>query len=151
MNRSLKGEYHKAVINIKSQEKDTPYGTTYVMRHKVARLISDEVEAEELRLESQRLLGTPIPLAEGRPEEEGGPLGYTPQGTPFYSEEERDSIMLQEAPAEEPAAEPEPKPEPKEQPAPEPIAKTKPLEKKPVEEPPVEETETKEEEIPLDF
>ncbi|GAJ14147.1 unnamed protein product, partial [marine sediment metagenome] len=30
MNRSLKGEYHKAVINIKSQEKDTPYGSTYV-------------------------------------------------------------------------------------------------------------------------
>ncbi|GAI58942.1 unnamed protein product, partial [marine sediment metagenome] len=29
MNRSLKGEYHKAVINFKTQEKDTPYGPTY--------------------------------------------------------------------------------------------------------------------------
>ena len=99
MNRSLKGAYHKAVINIKSQEKDTPYGETYTLRPKLTRLITDEVEAEELRVESQRLLGAPIPLPEGRPEEELEPLGFTPLGTPFYSEEEGDTIMAREAKA----------------------------------------------------
>lgn len=96
MNRSLRGEYHKAVINIKSQEKDTPYGPTYVMRPKLVRLITDEIQAEELKVESQRLLGAPIPLPEGRPEEESEPLGFTPQGAPFYSEEEKERIMAQE-------------------------------------------------------
>ena len=98
MNRSLKGEYYRAVVNIKSQEKDTPYGPTYVMRPKVVRLITDEVEAKELKVESQRLLGVPIPLPEGRPEElEEEPLGFTPKGTPFFSEEERDRLLTQEA------------------------------------------------------
>lgn len=98
MNRSLKGEYHKAVINIKSQEKDTPYGPTHIMRPKFIRLITDEIEAEELKVESQKLLGTPIPLSEGRPEElELEPLGFTPKGTPYFSEEERDTILAQEA------------------------------------------------------
>lgn len=104
MNRSLRGEYHKAVINIKSQEKTTPYGPTYVMRPKLVELITDEVKAEELKIESQRLLGAPIPLPEARPEEEEvEPLGFTPQGTPFYSDEERDRLMAQEAKAEEAA------------------------------------------------
>lgn len=101
MNRSLKGEYHKAVINIQSQEKNTPYGPTYVMRPKLLRLIDDEVVAEELKIESKRLLGTPIPLPEARPEEEGEeelqPLGFTPQGTPFYSEEEKEKLLREEA------------------------------------------------------
>ncbi|GAJ08992.1 unnamed protein product, partial [marine sediment metagenome] len=97
MNRSLKGEYHKAVINFKTQEKDTPYGPTYAIRPKLIRLISDEVEVEELRVESQRLLGVPIPLPEGRPEElEQEPLGFTPKGMPFFSEEERDELLIQE-------------------------------------------------------
>ncbi len=109
MNRSLKGEYHKAVINIKSQEKDTPYGQTYTMRPKLVRLIIDEVEAEELRVESQRLLGAPIPLPEGRPEEETEPLGFTPQGTPFFSEEEKERIMVQEAKVKEITTPPEEK------------------------------------------
>jgi len=96
MNRSLKGEYHKAIINIKSAEKDTVYGVTYAIRPKIVELITDEVKVEELRVESLRLLGTPIPLLEERPEEEGEPLGFTPLGTPFYSEEERDAILAQE-------------------------------------------------------
>lgn len=101
MNRSLKGEYHKAVINIKSQEKNTPYGPTYVMRPKLLRLIDDEVVAEELKIESKRLLGTPIPLPEARPEEEEEgepqPLGFTPKGTPFYNEEEKEKLLKEEA------------------------------------------------------
>lgn len=97
MNRSLKGEYHKAVINVKSQAKDTPYGKTYVIRPKLIRLISDEIEAEELRVESLRLLGTPIPLPEGRPEEENEPLGFMPDGTPFFSEEEKAKLIAKES------------------------------------------------------
>ena len=100
MNRSLRGEYHRAVINIKSQEKNTPYGPTYTMRPKLLRLITDEVEAEELKVQSLRLLGTPIPLPEGRPEEEVEPLGFTPKGTPFFSEEEKERLLAKEAKAE---------------------------------------------------
>ena len=70
MNRALKGDYFRAVVNIKSQEKDTPYGNTYAVRPKIIRLVTDEAKAQELKVESQRLLGAPIPLPEGRPEEE---------------------------------------------------------------------------------
>lgn len=97
MNKALKGEYYRAIINIKSMEKDTIYGTTYALRPKIVKLITDEVQAEELKVESQRLLGAPISLPEARPEEEGEPLGYTPGGVPFYSEEERDELIAKEA------------------------------------------------------
>lgn len=141
MNRALKGEYHKAMVNIKSVEKNTVYGITYALHPKITELITDEVKAGELKVESQRLLGTPIPLPEARPEEEGEPLGFTPLGTPFYSEEERDAIIAQEAKVEEepppsleeepaaevaaeaePAAEEEPPPSPKEEPPAKPAA-----------------------------
>lgn len=102
MNRSLKGQYHRAKINIKGVAKDTPYGTAYVMRPKIVKLITEEVEVEELRVESLRLLGTPIPLPEGRPEEEPGPegegepLGFTAEGTPFFTEEEGQRLLAEE-------------------------------------------------------
>ncbi len=99
MNRALRGEYYRALVNIKCQEKNTPFGMTYVIHPKIVQLITDESKAEELKIESNRLLGAPIPLPEGRPDEETGPepLGYTPTGTPFYSEEERDRLMAKEA------------------------------------------------------
>lgn len=100
MNRALKGEYYKAIVNIKSMEKNTVYGITYALHPKITSLITDEVKAEELKVESQRLLGTPIPLPEARPEEEGEPLGFTPLGTPYYSDEEKDRLMAKEAKAE---------------------------------------------------
>jgi len=96
MNRALRGEYFKAVVNVKSVAKDTPYGTAYALHPKITELITDKAKAEELRIESNRLLGAPIPLPEGRPEEEGEPLGFTPTGTPFYSEEERARLMGEE-------------------------------------------------------
>ncbi len=103
MNRSLKGEYHRAIINVKSAEKTTPYGIAYATHIRLAGLIEDEVETQELKIESQRLLGAPIPLPEGRPEEEAEleselkPLGFTPKGTPFFSEEEKERLLAQEA------------------------------------------------------
>ncbi len=105
MNRALRGEYYRALVNIKCQEKNTPFGTTYVIHPKIVQLIEDASKVEELRIESNRLLGAPIALPEARPEEEAGhePLGYTPTGTPFYSEEERARLMAQiPAPAEAP-------------------------------------------------
>ncbi|GAI97300.1 unnamed protein product, partial [marine sediment metagenome] len=89
LNRRLKGEYFRAAINIKSQQKNTKYGTAYALHPKIVELITDEDKANELKAESHRLLGAPIPLPEGRPEEEPEPLGFTPDGTPFYSEEEK--------------------------------------------------------------
>lgn len=99
MNRALRGEYFRALVNIKCQEKNTPFGTTYVIHPKIVQLITDESRAKELQIESNKLLGAPIPLPVGRPEEEAGPepLGYTPTGTPFYSEEERDRLITKEA------------------------------------------------------
>ncbi|GAI95880.1 unnamed protein product [marine sediment metagenome] len=99
MNRALRGEYYRALVNIKCQEKNTPFGTTYVIHPKIVQLITDESRTKELQIESNRLLGAPIALPEARPEEEAGPepLGYTPTGTPFYSTEERDRLMAKEA------------------------------------------------------
>ncbi len=100
MNRALRGEYYRARINIKCQEKTTPFGTTYVIHPKIVELITDESKTKELKIESNKLLGAPIPLPEGRPDEsEITPMGYTPTGTPFYSEEERDRLMAEESAA----------------------------------------------------
>ena len=94
MNRALRGEYYRALVNIKCQEKSTPFGTTYVIHPRIVQLIEDASQVEELRIESKRLLGAPIPLPEGRPDDlETTPLGFTPEGTPFYSEEERERLM----------------------------------------------------------
>ncbi len=63
----------------------------------------------ELQEESNRLLGAPIALPEGRPDEELEPVAYTPEGKPIYSEEEKARLMaraatpLAETPANPPA------------------------------------------------
>lgn len=100
MNRVLRGEYHRAIVNVKSVEKDTPYGKSYALHPKITELITDESKTDELKTESNRLLGAPIPLPEGRPEEETEPepLGFTPTGVPFYSEKERQKLMATETP-----------------------------------------------------
>ena len=93
LNRALKGEYFRAIINIKSQAKTGRMGTAYAIHPKLLELITDEKHALEFKQESHRLLGAPIPLPEARPEEEVQPIGYTPAGVPFYSEAERDRLM----------------------------------------------------------
>lgn len=119
LNRALRGEYHRAIVNIKTQEKTTKYGSAFALHPRVVELITDQAKAAELKAESDRLLGAPIPLPEGRPEEEQEPLAFTPEGKPIYSEEEKTKVEAQvtaEAPS-SPAAPsmPEPaaaKPEP---------------------------------------
>lgn len=118
MNRALRGEYYRAIVNIKCQEKSTPFGTTYVIHPKIVELITDESKTKELKAESSRLLGAPIPLPEGRPDElETTPLGFMPDGTPFYTEEEKEKLLAASA---KPTTELEekPAPAPAEQPAP---------------------------------
>jgi hypothetical protein len=96
LNRALRGDYHRAIIGITSVKKKTSAGEAYVLHPRIKELITDEAKAKELKAESQRLLGAPIPLPEARPEEEGEPLGFTPEGKPFYTEEERDKLLAEE-------------------------------------------------------
>ncbi|MBA7479318.1 hypothetical protein ES707_14752 [subsurface metagenome] len=110
LNRQLHGEYFRAAINIKSQEKTGKYGTAYALHPKIVELITDETKIEGLKAESNRLLEAPIPLPAGRPEEEPVPLGFTPEGIPFYSEAEKDRLLapaaIEPPPAAGPAATP---------------------------------------------
>ena len=127
MNRALRGEYYRAIVNVKTQDKNTRYGTAYALHPKVTEYITDKAKAEELKVESNRLLGAPIPLPEARPEDEGEPLGFAPDGTPFYSEEERERLLAQApAPTEVPPTPPAEEPPPPSPPA----AKTEPKEEK---------------------
>ena len=73
LNKALKGDYHRAIVNVTSVKKKTSIGEAYALHPKIVRLVTDEAKAQELKVESQRLLGAPIPLPEGRPEEEGEP------------------------------------------------------------------------------
>lgn len=104
MNRALKGEYFKARVSIKSLAKDTRYGVAFAIHPKIVELIADESKVKELKAESNRLLGTPIALPEGRPDEER-PLGFTTNGTAFYSEEEKERLLAEGAVPEKPKAE----------------------------------------------
>ena len=70
LNRTLKRQYYQAVVNIKSEEKKTAFGSVYTLHPKIIRLVTDESMVQQLRLQSQELLGAPIALPEGRPEEE---------------------------------------------------------------------------------
>ena len=70
LNRTLKRQYYRAVVNIKAEEKKTDFGSVYTLHPKITRLVTDESLVQTLRLQSQELLGAPIALPEGRPEEE---------------------------------------------------------------------------------
>ncbi len=95
LNRALRGEYHRAVVNIKTQEKTTKYGSAFALHPRIVELITDEAKAAELKAESNRLLGAPIPLIEDRPEDE--PIIFTPEGQPVYTEEEKQRVLAQAA------------------------------------------------------
>lgn len=90
LNRNIKGEYFRAIVNIKSQEKTGKYGSAYAIHPRILELITDEAQLQELKGESNRLLGAPIPLPEEIPEDElPQPVDY-PQGVPYYSEHPND-------------------------------------------------------------
>ena len=93
LNRALRGEYHRAVVNIQTQEKTTKYGSAFALHPRIIELITDEAKAGELKVESNRLLGAPIPLPEGRPEDD--PLCFAPDGEPVHSEAEKERLHSQ--------------------------------------------------------
>jgi len=92
LNRALRGDYHKALISITSSKKKTSAGEAYTLHPKIKTLITDESKAQELKNESLQLLGAPIALPEGRPEEEQEPVAFTPEGKPIYSKEEAEKL-----------------------------------------------------------
>jgi len=72
LNKSLKRQYYRAVVNIKIEETKTAFGVVFAIHPKITRLVTDESMVQELRLKSQELLGAPLALPEGRPENEIG-------------------------------------------------------------------------------
>ena len=70
LNKALRGEYYKAVVNVKSQEKETAFGKVYALHLRIVRLVVDESKVKELKIQSQSLLGAPVLLSEGRLEED---------------------------------------------------------------------------------
>ncbi len=95
LNRSLKGDIHRAIISISATKKKTSAGEAFALHPRIVELITDEAKAKELKTESNRLLGAPIPLPEGRPEDE--PIAFTPEGQPIYTEEEKQRVLAQAA------------------------------------------------------
>lgn len=85
LNREIKGAYHKAKIHISSLPKKTSAGDAFAIRFKLTELIPAE-EAKELGEQSNRLLGMP----------EAEPIGFLPDGTPFYTEEEKQKLIAAE-------------------------------------------------------
>ncbi|MBU1173185.1 MAG: hypothetical protein KKD44_26775 [Proteobacteria bacterium] len=116
LNKEIKGAYHKAKIHISSLPKKTSAGDAFAIRFKLTELVPDE-EAKELADQSNRLLGEP----------ELEPIGFLPDGTAFYTEEEKQRLTAETAVKAEPA-QPEPakqlEPAPKQEaPKPEPEPK----------------------------
>ena len=70
LNKGLKRQYYRAVVNIKSEEVKTAFGSVFAIHPKIIRLVTDESLVQTLRLQSQELLGAPLALPEGRSEDE---------------------------------------------------------------------------------
>jgi len=90
VNKKLKGEYHRALINVTSAKKKTAAGEAYVMHFKMKDLITGP-QADELKEQSLQLLGAPLTLPEPEKEE---PIAYTPEGEPVYTEEEKQKVLV---------------------------------------------------------
>jgi hypothetical protein len=64
LNRSLKGEYHRAKIHIDSVAKKTQSGEAFAFKFRMAGLIEEPETVAELKAQSRQLLGTQV-LPEG--------------------------------------------------------------------------------------
>ncbi len=99
LNKQLAKGWYRAKIQVTSISKESAAGQAFAIKFGKLELLPDE-QQEELKTRSYQLLGTPLALPETRPEEiEMSPLGFTPMGTPFYSDEERDRLIAKEAAA----------------------------------------------------
>lgn len=97
LNKQIAKSWYKAKVKVTSIPKKSAAGEAFSIKFGKLELLPDE-DQEELKTRSYQLLGTPLALPEARPEEmETSPLGFTPMGTPFYSDEERDRLIAKEA------------------------------------------------------
>ena len=90
LNRTLKRQYYRAIVNIKGEEKKTTFGSVYALHLKIVRLVTEESLVQTLRLQSQELLGVPVALPEGRPEEETAEVAADKRGE--FEKEGRDVV-----------------------------------------------------------
>ncbi len=60
MNRTLGGQYHRAVIHVGSAKKKTTSGEAYLFKFTVKQFITDEKTAKQYLTETVRLLGTQL-------------------------------------------------------------------------------------------
>ena len=104
LNKTLKGEYYRAIVNITSAKKKTPSGEAYNLYFKIKGLVEDQKQIEEFKQESLSLLGAPMMLPEGRDEDEIEPLGFLPNGTPYHSEAEKEKLIVAQLQTMEPGA-----------------------------------------------
>jgi len=107
LNRTLKGEYHRAIIRLTSVKKKTRAGEAFAMHFRLKEIITDQENAKDLLEESTSLLGTQVSLPE-QPEELG----------PAKAEVSEPKPAPASAPAPAPAPAPEPEPEPEPEPKP---------------------------------
>lgn len=71
LNRQLKGEYHRAKINMTSIARKSPSGESFAMKFRLDSLITNEPIVQELKMLSDQLLGSAAPaLPEGVTEEQ---------------------------------------------------------------------------------
>lgn len=101
MNKALKGDYHRALVQVNSIKKKTAAGDAYAMRFRVKELISDALKAAELKAQSEQLLGTQLGLPEGRE-----PEAYTVEGEPVYEKQVEPKEPKQSIKVETPEYEP---------------------------------------------
>jgi len=91
LNKNLNHEYHRALIRVTSTKKKTSAGEAYTMHFKIKGLATG-AQADELKEQSLQLLGAPLALPEAEAEE---PIGYTPEGQPVYTEEEKEKVLAE--------------------------------------------------------
>ena len=91
LNKNLKGEYHRALVEVTSVKKKTSAGEAYAIHFKMKSLLTG-TQADELKEQSLQLLGAPISLPEAEEEE---PIAFTPEGKPIHSEEEKEKLLAQ--------------------------------------------------------
>lgn len=57
LNKTLKGEYHRALVHVTSVIKKSESGEAYAMSLRATKLVDDEAQVEEFRVQSLSLLG----------------------------------------------------------------------------------------------
>lgn len=84
LNRSLKGEYHRATVKVSSEKKITAFGTSYALKFGPPKLVTDSKLIESYKQTTESILGSNL-LETGTSE----PEAYTADGEPIYKGDSR--------------------------------------------------------------